>query len=53
MDDTIGATVDSKGVTHLCGNSFGHPGYNETYDYVMSTAGILILLYIICQIMEC
>jgi choline dehydrogenase len=34
-DDTIGASVQN-GVTELYGNSFGRPGYNVTYDYVVS-----------------
>ncbi|KAK8102455.1 choline dehydrogenase [Apiospora sp. TS-2023a] len=39
LDETIGAAVDAEGVTHLYGNSFGHPGYNETYDYVVVGGG--------------
>lgn len=35
-DQTIGATIDSQGVTRLYGNSFGCPGYNVTYDYIVS-----------------
>ncbi|RYP51423.1 hypothetical protein DL768_003209 [Monosporascus sp. mg162] len=34
LDDTIGAVLDDQGVTRLYGNSFGRPGYNDTYDYV-------------------
>jgi hypothetical protein len=34
-DETIGASIKG-GVTTLYGNSFGHPGYNSTYDYVVS-----------------
>lgn len=36
QDFTIGASVDG-GKTRLFGNSFGRPGYNDTYDYVVSS----------------
>jgi hypothetical protein len=36
QEDTTGAFVDGQGVTHIYGNSFGRPGYNETYDYIVS-----------------
>ncbi|RYO91759.1 hypothetical protein DL762_001978 [Monosporascus cannonballus] len=39
LDDTIGAGLDDQGVTRLYGNSFGRPGYNDTYDYVVVGAG--------------
>ncbi|RDW80306.1 versicolorin B synthase [Coleophoma cylindrospora] len=39
LDDTIGASIDAQGVTQLYGNSFGRPGYNETYDYVVVGGG--------------
>ncbi|KAK2772272.1 hypothetical protein CKAH01_13975 [Colletotrichum kahawae] len=38
-DQTIGATIDSQGVTRLYGNSFGRPGYNVTYDYIIVGGG--------------
>ena len=37
-DGTVGAFVDARGVTHIYGNSFGQPGYNDTYDYIVSSA---------------
>ena len=33
---TIGATINTKGVTEIFGNSFGRPGFNDTYDYIVS-----------------
>ncbi|KAJ5253842.1 hypothetical protein N7524_011022 [Penicillium chrysogenum] len=39
QQDTIGAFVDAQGVTHIYGNSFGRPGYNETYDYIIVGGG--------------
>lgn len=38
-DRTVGAFVDGHGITHLYGNSFGRPGYNETYDYIIVGGG--------------
>lgn len=32
----IGATVNAEGVTEIFGNSFGRPGFNATYDYIVS-----------------
>ena len=40
-DGTIGAFVDAKGITELFGNSFGRPGYNDTYDYIVSSAQLV------------
>lgn len=39
VDDTIGAWIDGQGVTRLYGNSFGRPGFNDTYDYVVVGGG--------------
>jgi choline dehydrogenase len=33
---TVGATVTDQGVTKIYGDSFGRPGYNDTYDYIVS-----------------
>ena len=33
---TVGATVNAGGVTEIFGNSFGRPGWNVTYDYIVS-----------------
>jgi len=33
---TFGAWIDDEGITNLYGNSFGRPGYNETFDYIVS-----------------
>ncbi|KAL2807727.1 hypothetical protein BJX63DRAFT_61587 [Aspergillus granulosus] len=38
-DETIGAWVDDNGVTHIYGNSFGRPGYNDSYDYIIIGGG--------------
>ena len=38
-DPLVGAFIDAQGVTHLYGNSFGRPGYNDTYDYVIIGGG--------------
>lgn len=29
---------DSRGTLHILGNSFGVPGVNETYDYIVRVA---------------
>lgn len=34
--DTIGAAKSAQGVTEIFGNSFGRPGKNATYDYIVS-----------------
>ncbi|KAJ5219501.1 hypothetical protein N7468_008705 [Penicillium chermesinum] len=39
QQDTVGVFVDAQGVTHIYGNSFGRPGYNETYDYIVVGGG--------------
>ncbi|MCJ1356957.1 MAG: hypothetical protein MMC33_006953 [Icmadophila ericetorum] len=36
---TIGATINTKGVTEIFGNSFGRPGFNDTYDYIIVGGG--------------
>lgn len=33
---TIGAFIDKQGITRIYGDSFGRPGYNDTYDYIVS-----------------
>ncbi|KAK2039670.1 oxidoreductase [Colletotrichum somersetense] len=38
-DETLGARIDSQGFTRLYGNSFGRPGYNATYDYIIVGGG--------------
>ncbi|ORY03483.1 hypothetical protein BCR34DRAFT_591563 [Clohesyomyces aquaticus] len=38
-DGPIGAYVDGNGVTHIYGNSFGRPGYNDTFDYIIVGGG--------------
>jgi choline dehydrogenase len=35
-DATDGVSIDQQGVLKLYGNSFGRPGYNETFDYIVS-----------------
>ena len=35
-DSTIGASINSDGVTELFGDSFGEPGAAAEYDYVVS-----------------
>lgn len=39
---TIGASVNSQGITDIFGNHFGRPGRNATYDYVVSAANQLL-----------
>jgi len=36
---TFGAWIDDEGITNLYGNSFGRPGYNETFDYIIVGGG--------------
>ena len=31
----LGATVNARGVLEILGNSFGRPGFNATYDYIV------------------
>jgi len=35
---SLGATVNAKGVLEILGNSFGRPGFNTTFDYIVSNA---------------
>ncbi|KAK2060031.1 oxidoreductase [Colletotrichum caudatum] len=37
--ETIGAKINDEGVTEIFGNSFGMPGTNATYDYVVVGGG--------------
>ena len=32
----LGAKVNAQGVLNILGNSFGRPGFNATYDYIIS-----------------
>ncbi|XXH00675.1 hypothetical protein Hte_007025 [Hypoxylon texense] len=36
---TVGASINSQGVTEIYGNKFGRPGYNDTYDYIIIGGG--------------
>ncbi|KAL8911257.1 MAG: hypothetical protein Q9171_003555 [Xanthocarpia ochracea] len=35
----LGATVNARGVLEILGNSFGRPGFNATYDYIIVGGG--------------
>lgn len=37
--ETVGASINAKGVTEIFGNHFGMPGVNATYDYVVVGGG--------------
>jgi choline dehydrogenase len=37
--ETVGAFVNAQGVTEIFGNSFGQPGVNATYDYIVVGGG--------------
>lgn len=32
---TTGASIDEDGILRLFGNSFGRPGYEDEYDYIV------------------
>ena len=33
---TVGAILGPGGITEIFGNHFGRPGFNVTYDYIVS-----------------
>lgn len=39
LADSIGVASGSGGITELFGNSFGEPGENATYDYIVIGGG--------------
>lgn len=38
----VGAQVGADGITNLFGNSFGLPGTNATYDYIVNPSPPLL-----------